>query len=268
MDNFDINKQSKLAEIDNYRKEARKNKALLCYKYDTLKFRMNLLQILIIVISTMITFLEAINAHYNFDPTAFNVCIITMSTTIAFIMAIYRFFRIEENKEDIKQSLENHTFIINRLHKIIHSMENFKLINNGNDNNILEWNQLQLSYDGEIFDNYISIKEKFDSRFSFQDSIYYKHKYKHDLLTLEFSNREIQLVDEFKDTDHSAFILRLKGCLYYLLCCINRERIDYTTFIKKAEEGKLVTVIPMSSMSSIPSFTTNKNNNIILTTEI
>tara|TARA_B110000858_G_scaffold150300_1_gene171022 strand:- start:1213 stop:1803 length:591 start_codon:yes stop_codon:yes gene_type:complete len=155
-------------------------------------------------------------------------------------MAIYRFFRIEENKEGIKQSLESHVFIINKLLKITHCMSNFKLKKTDeNQDNMGEWHQLEISYDGEIFDNYIAIKEKFDTIFSFQDNIYYKRKYKRDFLELEFTNKEIQIVDHFKEVKHNEFILRLKGWLYYLMCCIKRERVDYTSFMRAAEEGKL-----------------------------
>lgn len=241
LSNFEDIRRNKIDEICDYRKEARKNRALLCYKYDTLKFRMNVLQVLIIIISTMITFLEAIKTHYEFDETSFNVATITMSTIIAFIMAIYRFFQIEENKESIKQSLESHVFIINKLHKMLHQMENFRLTldSENNEHNYNEWLQLESNYDGEIFDNYITIKEKFDALFSFQDSIYYKRKYKRDFLQLEFTNKEIKLVDQFKDVKHSDFVLRLRGCLYYLFCCINRERVNYSSFMRKAEEGTL-----------------------------
>ena len=232
---FERRRRNKINEIKDHTKEARNQRALLCYKYDTLKFRMNVLQVLIIIISTMITFLEAIKTHYQFDETAFNVTTISMSTIIAFTMAIYRFFRIEENKENIKQSLESHVFIINKLFKMIHSMENFSLT----DNNIKDWEQLELNYNGEIYDNYIAIKEKFDAIFSFQDSIYYKRKYKRDFLELEFTNKEIQLVDQYKGAKHSEFVLRLKGWIYYIMCCDKRERVDYTIFMNKAEEGKL-----------------------------
>lgn len=237
MSDFEEKRNQKIEEIDKYTKVARKNRALLSYKYDTLKFRMNMLQVLIIIISTMITFLEAIKAHYEFDETVFNITTISMSTIVAFIMAIYRFFRIEENKENIKQSIESHIFIIHKLKKITHSMKNFKM--NDNNDNLSEWKQLELNYDGEIFDNYIAIQEKFDALLSFQDNIYYKRKYKRDFLELEFTNREIELVDQYKESNHSEFVLRLKGWLYYLMCCLKRERVDYSSFMKKAEEGTL-----------------------------
>lgn len=237
MCDFDFEKirEKKIDQVIDNRKQARKNRALLSYKYDALKFRMNILQVLIIVISTMITFLEAIKQHYEFNETDFNAATISMSTMVAFTMAIYRFFRIEENKENVKQSLESHVFIINKLCKTIHTMENFEFT----DKNKADWTQICLNYDSETFDNYIAIKEKFEALFSFQDSIYYKRKYKRDFLELEFTNREIELVDKFKNSKHNDFILRLKGWLYYLFCCMKRERVDYTTFMKKAEEGTL-----------------------------
>ena len=238
---FENIRRTKISEISHYRKQARKNRALLSYKYDTLKKQMNIAQVLILVISTMITFLEAVATHYDFNPVSFNVATISMSTIVAFIMAVYRFFRIEENKENIKQSLESHVFIINKLHKIIHMMENFKLVNNTDtkEDNYSEWQQLENSYDVEIFDNYISIKEKFDTLFSFQDSIYYKRKYKRDFLELEFTNREILLVDQYKEANHDDFIFRIKGILYYILCCFKREHVNYSDFIRKAEKGEL-----------------------------
>jgi hypothetical protein len=246
LNTFNKKRDIKVMEICKYRKQARKNRALLNYKYDTLKLRMNVIQVLIIILSTMITFLEAVSSHYEFNPVVFNIATITMSTVIAFIMAIYRFFRIEENKENIKQSLENHVFIINKLHKIIHEMANFNYVcDENNETNYSLWEKLENNFDGEIFDNYISIKEKFDTIFSFKDSIYYKQKYKRDFLELTFTNKEIELVDRYKEVKHNDFVLRLKGCMYYLFCCSEHESVNFNAFIKKAENGQL-TKIPSS----------------------
>ena len=51
--------------------------------------------------------------------------------------------------------------------------------------------------------------------------------------------KKIKLVDQYKDAKHNEFILRLKGCFYYIFCCINRERVNYNSFMRKAEEGTL-----------------------------
>lgn len=230
-------KENKLTEVKKYRKKASENRALLSYKYDVLKWRMNIIQVLVIVLSTMITFLEAIRTHYEFDERLFNIITISMSTMIAFTMAIYRFFRIEENKENIKQSLEEHVFIINKFRKISHIMSSFKL--NSDDSNMNDWKQLELTYDSEIFENYIAIKERFDVLFSFQDSIYYKAKYKHDLLALEFTDNELKLVDKYKSTQHQVFIKRVNFWLRRILCCLKREQVKYADFIRQAEEGNL-----------------------------
>mgnify|MGYP000315245755 CR=1 FL=1 len=56
---FEDIRNKKINEICDYRREARKNRALLSYKYDTLKFRMNILQVLIIIISTMIIIISS-----------------------------------------------------------------------------------------------------------------------------------------------------------------------------------------------------------------
>ena len=235
MSDWEQIKKNKLSEIKKYRKKASQNRALLSYKYDFLKLRMNIIQVVVIVLSTMITFLEALRSHYNFNESVFNVVTISMSTLIAFIMAIYRFFRIEENKENMKQSLEEHVFIINKFRKIFHIILNFNLTED--ESNLDEWKQIILTYDSEIFENYITIKEKFEVLFSFQDSIYYKAKYKRDLLALEFTDNEIEMIDSYKREEHEEFITRVTSWCKRLCCCLKREEINYGDFIQKAEEG-------------------------------
>jgi len=261
-------KIEKLAEIKKYRKKASENRALLSYKYAFLKLRMNIIQVMVIVLSTMITFLEAIRSHYDFDENIFNVVTISMSTLIAFIMAIYRFFRIEECKEDVKQSLEEHVFIINKFRKIHHVISNFKLEDDAKD--LDEWKQIILTYNSEIFENYITIKEKFDVLFSFQDSIYYKEKYKRDLLALEFTDREIEIVGAYKRESHTEFITRASSWCKRLWCCFKREEIHYGEFIRKAEQGYFSNLYGASCASdaSGASDSGHKNSNEIVETNI
>lgn len=268
---WQIVKKNKLAEIKKYRKKASENRALLSYKYAFLKLRMNIIQVSVIILSTMITFLEAIRSHYEFNESIFNVVTISMSTMIAFIMAIYRFFRIEENKENIKQSLEEHVFIINKFRKIFHIMMNFNMAED--EKNLDEWKQIVLTYDSEIFENYITIKEKFDVLFSFQDSIYYKEKYKRDLLALEFTDREIEIVDAYKRESHTEFITRASSWCKRLWCCFKREEIHYGEFIRKAEQGYFSNLYGASGASgasdaSDASDSGHKNSNEIVETNI
>ena len=55
------------------------------------------------------------------------------------------------------------------------------------------------NYENEIFDNYINIRENFDTLLSFKKTIYYKNKYKQLFLELERTNCEIELINEYRD---------------------------------------------------------------------
>jgi hypothetical protein len=193
---------------------------MLSFKHENLKLLINLIQVTIILLSTAITFLESIKTHYELSETTFNIISICFSTSIALIMALYRFFKVEECKEGVKHALDNHALIINKFRKTYNSMEKMDI----QQENFGDWDKMRSVYESEIFDNYIAIRENFDTLFSFEDSIYYKNKYKKLLLKLSFINQEIKLVHKYKGVKHG-------GYTYYL------EK--FNQFVQDAEEGRL-----------------------------
>ena len=91
------------------------NKCILGLKYQTIKKKVNFIQISVICVSTVITFIETIKQYVkvlNFFET---VVPILLSTYIGLILAISRFYKFEDNKEAISKLDEKLAFIINRI---------------------------------------------------------------------------------------------------------------------------------------------------------
>jgi hypothetical protein len=151
-------------------------------------------------------------------------------------MALYRFFKVEECKEGVKHALDNHALIINKFRKTYNSMEKMDI----QQENFGDWDKMRSAYESEIFDNYISIRENFDTLFSFEDSIYYKNKYKKLLLKLSFINQEIKLVHKYKGVKHGEYTYYLDGWRKWLCCAFGRQRqVKFNQFVQDAEEGRL-----------------------------
>ena len=218
--------------IDFHRKNSSKNKAMLSFKYDELTLKVTFIQIIIILFSTAISFLETIKSYYDISENLFNVIIVTLSTSVALIMAVYRFLKYEEKKENVKNAIQDHVFIINKFRKIYSQIESVKEKPDYYD----RFYKIVDNFENETFDNYISIRENFDTIFSFRDSIYYKNKYKKNLLKLEKANNEIEMIDDYKRED---IVYKEASLLEKVFCCIS-HKIDYDAFIENGKAKRKV----------------------------
>jgi hypothetical protein len=227
MDLSVINKKY-IDDINFHRKQCSKNKALLSFKYDDINLKTNVIQITIILLSTGITFIETIKSYYDLNSNFYNTIIIIFSTLIALIMAIFRFLKYDEKRENIKKAIEDHVFIINKFRKTFNQLENAKLKGNNNDDEMMK---ILNNYESEIFDNYISIRENFDTIFSFKESIYYKNKYKELFLELERTNGEIELINKFRNKIRNVDYI-YPSFLKRIFCC-KKKKLKYNAFLEK-----------------------------------
>ena len=92
-------KQSLIEHLKHMIDYNKKNKALLSFKYDHISSKINFVQVSVIVISTAITFIETIKSKYSFDEAAETLLPIIFSTYIALVLAVVRFFKLDEKKE-------------------------------------------------------------------------------------------------------------------------------------------------------------------------
>lgn len=216
--------------VNFHRKSSSKNKAMLSFKYDELTLKVTIIQIIIILFSTAISFIEAMKNYYALNENVFNIVIVSLSTSVALIMAIYRFLKYEEKKENVKNAIQDHVFIINKFRKIYSQIESVK----EKPDYIERFNKIVDNFENETFDNYISIRENFDTIFSFRDSIYYKNKYKKNLLKLEKANNDIEMIDDYK---RDNIIMKQASLLEKIFCC-RSHKVDYDAFIESGKTKK------------------------------
>ena len=178
-----------------------KNKAMLSLKYDDLNFWVTLVQVSIIFISTGLTVMNSIKSYYNVQSQAIDVTSIVMTALIGLIMAIYRFYKMDERKESLCNLRDNYTGIINKFKKVIHKMDKYVI----KEDNFDDWNQVVSNYQDEVIDSYLQISETFDTIFDYQDVIHYKNKFKKLFLQHEIINNEIDTVHFFKKEPMSQY---------------------------------------------------------------
>ena len=225
--NISVINKKYIDDINFHRKQCSKNKALLSFKYDDINLKTNIIQIAIILLSTGITFIETIRSYYDLNSNFYNTIIIIFSTMIALIMAIFRFLKYDEKRENIKKALEDHVFIINKFRKTFNQLENANLKGNNNNDEMMK---ILNNYESEIFDNYISIRENFDTIFSFKETIYYKNKYKELFLELERTNGEIELINKFRNKIRNVDYI-YPSFLKRIFCC-KKKKLKYNMFLE------------------------------------
>jgi len=133
-----IQQKEYLKNLKNQLKSLKKIKSILVLKKQYISFIINIIQISIILISSLLTFFESIKDNIKISSLTIKIISISASTYIAFILAISRFFKLDTINENIGKVIERYSFIINRLeqqHKLIDTFD-FK------KETIISWNEL------------------------------------------------------------------------------------------------------------------------------
>ena len=234
LDKNNKKKETLIETIDKLIKKHRKNKALISLKYDDISCKINFVQVSVIIVSTAITFLGTIKSKYNINEDIATLLPIIFSTYIALILAIVRFLKLDEKKEDISKTIQNFNFIINKLRKTLNVVKTFDLC----PENFENWKNVCSNYENETYDFIVTNREAFDNIMPFKEVNYYKKKYRKILLDYRLVNNEIQMIDKnhnnvnqlkYKHKEHwIIFIFRR------LFCC-RRRKILYDNFIEDVE---------------------------------
>lgn len=91
------------------------SKYIIGLKYDNIQFKLTIVQISVIVVSTSIAFMETLQNTFQLSSSLSAIIPIILSTYTALVVAISRFYRLEDIKEGLSKLFERHAFIINRI---------------------------------------------------------------------------------------------------------------------------------------------------------
>ena len=209
------------------------DKAILSLKYDSLNSKNNFIQISVIVMSTLITFVESLKASYQVNEYFAMLLPIIISTYIGLVIAITRFLKYDERREKISKTIERFTYITNKYKKTKHEMRNFDYCEDTKE----KWNNLVNIYQSETYDYLITTREMFDNIFSFKDLQYYRRKLKYLHIDALFNDRDEGNLTNL--VNHRDFIKNLS--LWRLIClklCCKFKIKDYNKLLDDIAKEK------------------------------
>lgn len=91
------------------------SKYVIGLKYENIQFKLTIVQVSVIVVSTCIAFIETLQNTFQLSTALSTIIPIVLSTYTALVVAISRFYRLEDVKEGLSKLFERHAFIINRI---------------------------------------------------------------------------------------------------------------------------------------------------------
>ena len=180
---------------------------ILRFKYSTYKNWFDNLSIVIILISSVLTFLEAIRAELNLSNTFFQITPIICSSLIALIATFTKFKKYQEKMERMARCLDKCitiTFRLKRLQEHVHNCKNIKELDNIKD-----------KFFGEPYENYINSREDIEKNLKYQELVLHMEKYRE--FALRFQDAESHYRYEKQKIDNKA------NNINYML----RNSIDY-----------------------------------------
>ena len=213
-----------------------KNKAILSLKYDNIAFKINIIQISVIVFSTLITFIETLNSLYELSIFVGTVLPILFASYIAIILSIMRFFKMDDKKETIGKTLENFSYIINKSRKTKHRIKNFNITYQNTE----LWENLISNYENEIYDFLLNTREAFENILHYKELVYFKRRLLNHYVKNMFAHKNIDYVDKLWIHPHREYEQNLSTCekIYQYFCC-NKKNEVYFNFLNHLENISL-----------------------------
>lgn len=176
------------------------NKTILTQmKYSYYKWFYDLFNIIIILISSILTIIETIKNEIDYETANesvkyfFKLCPIVLSTLIIIITSILKFLRFQENLEIMARTTEKSILTIYRMKKL-QEETHFA--------NIDELNSIQKMYLDEIFLMYNQCQADISKCFKLQDLIKYENKLKKSIL--QGKNESKKIKEKFKNNNEDS----------------------------------------------------------------
>ena len=161
-------------ENDKQKEKMKRYKQIKGLKYNTFKFRINIIQLSVIFLSIILTFLESLQNLLNIKDITFSIIPIIISGYISFVTAMSRFLKYEDTKETLIKLDEKQSFIISRLTlreiRLRKMLPITRFTIQDKINEIIE-----LDFDKDGLDEMITqTYQEYDINMSYTDKLYYK----------------------------------------------------------------------------------------------
>lgn len=185
-------------------KECKENKRLLDLKCDDLTKTVNNIQTSVIFVSTLSGFLQATKMQFGIPSDYIEVISITISTYIALILSISKYYKLDELKEQIQNLREKYSLLHN---KIEHRMDVLGPWNNRHlweyknaADKLVEWREV-LADMHEQYKTIIETKQSLTTEFEIIMDTISRNKYNSINAYLNFNNRTELFTVQTKEAD-------------------------------------------------------------------
>lgn len=173
-------------------KECKENKRLLDLKCNDLTKTVNNIQTSVIFVSTLSGFLQATKIQFGIPSEIIEVISITISTYIALILSISKYYKLDELKEQIQNLREKYSLLHN---KIEHRMDVLGPWNNKHlweyksaADKLVEWREV-LDDMNEQYKNLIETKQTLTTEFEIIMDTISRNKYNSINADINYNNR-------------------------------------------------------------------------------
>ena len=208
-------KHYKLKKFNSHLDYCKNTKNVTLLKYHDLAFIISVIQISVIIVSTCITFFETIREHTTISEEKQRLISVSLSTYIALIVAVSRFLKFDEKKEQFSKLAEKWNQTIDKMRTMRFVVESIDCYDKSpTEMKKLIYKIIKPEYRQEISildnetDNLINMKEK----------TYYKNKLMNMRLDEQILERHGMLFDTYKKLQNSPDVDTSLD-KYRELCC-------------------------------------------------
>lgn len=228
-----IQQDSFLKSIKDNLTSFKKIKSILVLKKQYISFIINIILISIIFISSLLTFFESIKENLKLNSLLTKIISIAASTYIAFILAIFRFFKLDTTNENLGKVIERYSFIINRLQDKYRTIDSFDF----KRDSVSEWNHLiDLNKKENIKDIITKTNQEKDILISLKEAVYYQYIYIQLKLKKEIDRfnfkKALKVAKDIKsmdDLNNLRSIKKLRCCHINLFRCF-KYKLEFDSF--------------------------------------
>lgn len=229
-------------------------KEILGLQYESLKSKINVIQISVIVLSTLITFLESIKEKLGLQTALYMTVIpIVCSTYIALILAISRFYKLDDKKEYLYKLNEKLALIISRLQHRRMTLAKLLPVTYKWDKQDFDALYKQIAdFDKDGLDDMISnVRQECEVIQTMREQI----KYKNDWIKL-YLDKQILDVNKKNVHKHSdkidltSYKKKKSWCTYYF-CCYNCDSKQVVNEQDLFESAQIISGLPKNKLNSI-----------------
>jgi len=229
-------------------------KEILGLQYESLKYKINIIQISVIILSIAITFLESIKEKLGLQTTLYMTIIpIVFSTYIALILAVSRFYKLEDKKEYLYKLNEKLALIISRLqHRRMELGKKLPVTYNWGKKDFDMLYKEITDFDKDGLDDMISnVRQECEVIQTMREQIKYKNDWIKLYLDKQILDFNKQNVHKHSDKIDLTSYKKKKSWCHYYICCYNCDSKQVVHEQDLFETAQIISGLPKSRLTDI-----------------